>query len=60
VVGIVSGLVEKYITKRSVKIHLNTFWTIAKRFRFLKQPMIAVVDKYAASDSTRPSMKKQL
>lgn len=53
-------LIRKFVTKRSVKVHLNTFRVLSKRFRFLREPIREVAAEYLDNDSVRQSMKKQL
>lgn len=53
VVELVQELVRKFVTKRSVKVHLNTFRVLSKRFRFLREPIREVAVEYLSSSSVR-------
>lgn len=53
-------LLVKFITKRSVRVHLDSFKVLARRFKFLREPLLAVLDTHESSDAVRPSMRKQL
>lgn len=51
-------LLVKFITKRSVRVHLDSFKVLARRFEFLREPLLAVLDTHEIQ-RRRPALHAQ-